>query len=104
MNTAAKGRHLEHRSRRLLEADGFTVTRSAGSKGTWDLIAMNATELVLVQVKATRPPTPAERARLALAPCPPTVRRLVHVWRHRARAPDVLDVAALDTAPAGRTH
>lgn len=37
MNTAAKGRRAEHRSRALLEAAGYTVIRAAASKGDWDL-------------------------------------------------------------------
>src|SRR5262245_29150288 len=38
MNTAAKGRTREHRSRQILEAAGYQVTRAAGSLGDWDLI------------------------------------------------------------------
>lgn len=36
MNTAAKGRRNEHRSRALLEAAGYAVTRAAGSMGIWE--------------------------------------------------------------------
>lgn len=92
MNTAAKGRHMEHRSRRLLDRDGYAVTRSAGSKGAWDLIAVNATEIVLLQVKSNRPPAPAEREALALSPCPSNCERVVPVWHDRQRRPEVREL------------
>lgn len=48
MNTAAKGRRFEHELRHLLEANGYSVTRGAGSKGEFfgmkvDLIATKET-------------------------------------------------------------
>jgi hypothetical protein len=92
VNTAKKGRHAEHRSRALLEAAGYTVVRAAASKGDWDLVGWSATDWVLVQVKAGRSPSPAERAALAEARVPPGCRRLVHVWRPRRRLPDVQEL------------
>lgn len=38
MNTKRKGNRFEHRSRRLLEAAGYRVTRAAASLGTFDLV------------------------------------------------------------------
>lgn len=35
-NTAHKGRRLEHEVKRLLEENGWSVTRGAGSKGHFD--------------------------------------------------------------------
>lgn len=35
MNTAHKGRRLEHDIIRLLKSAGYSVTRGAGSKGEW---------------------------------------------------------------------
>ena len=87
MNTAAKGRRLEHRSRDLLEAAGYTVIRAAASKGDFDLVGYSAAGWCLVQVKATRPPGPMERLALAEAPCPPACARLIHAWKPRARLP-----------------
>lgn len=92
MNAAAKGRRNEHRSRRLLEASGYVVTRAAGSLGAWDLVGIGATEFCLVQVKSNRPPSPAEREELAAFECPPNCRRLIHVWRDRQRSPDVREL------------
>ncbi len=92
MNTAKKGRRLEHRSRALLESLGYTVIRAAASKGDWDLVAYSATDWLLVQVKAGRPPGPGERQALADSPRPPACRRLLHVWKPRQRLPDVQEV------------
>lgn len=52
MNSKAKGNRAEHRSKRLLEATGDSVTRAAASLGTWDLVGVSATDFVLVQVKS----------------------------------------------------
>lgn len=90
MSTATKGRRREHQSRRLLEAAGYSVIRSAASKGTFDLVAVSATDFVLVQVKCNRPPSPAEREALALFRCPVNCKKLIHVWRDRVQAPTVL--------------
>jgi Holliday junction resolvase-like predicted endonuclease len=92
MNAKRKGTHNEHRSRRLLETAGYAVTRAAGSLGRWDLVAISATDLCVVQVKSNRPPAPAERRALAAFACPKNCRRLVHVWRDRAQSPVVTEV------------
>ena len=36
MSRASKGRAFEHEVRHLLEANGYSVTRGAGSKGYFD--------------------------------------------------------------------
>lgn len=36
MNTAHKGRKLEHAVRKIFEAEGYSVIRGAGSKGHFD--------------------------------------------------------------------
>ena len=92
VNTAAKGRRLEHRNRQLLEAAGYSVLRAAASKGDFDLVGYSAAGWCLVQVKAARPPGPMERRALAEAPCPPACTRLVHVWKPRARLPEVVEL------------
>jgi len=50
-NAKAKGRRNESRSRKLLEASGYAVTRAAASLGMWDLVGVSATDALLVQVK-----------------------------------------------------
>jgi len=92
MNAKAKGTRNEHRSKAILEAAGYAVTRAAGSLGAWDLIAVSATDFCLVQVKSNRAPAPAEREALALFPCPSNCKRLCHVWFDRERFPRVIEL------------
>lgn len=89
MNAKRKGTRNEHRSKALFEAAGYAVCRAAASLGVWDLIGVSATDVVLVQVKSNRPPAPAERETLAAFPCPANCKRVVHVWKDRARVPVV---------------
>ena len=39
-NAKRKGTRNEHRSMRLLEAAGYSVTRAAALLGTWDLVGI----------------------------------------------------------------
>jgi len=59
LNTASKGRRLEHKVRDLLRERKYFVVRSAGSMGPFDLVAIPMKdclwfETVLVQVKSRR--------------------------------------------------
>ena len=45
------GRRVEYRIKKLLEEHGYQVIRSAGSHGQWDLIAIKAGHVRLIQVK-----------------------------------------------------
>jgi hypothetical protein len=89
MNTAAKGRRNEHRSKAILEAEGYLCTRAAASLGAWDIIGVSATSVVLLQVKTTKWPGLPEMAILRDFPAPTQVTKLVHRWRHRQTKPDV---------------
>lgn len=90
MSAKAKGTRNEHRSRRLLESQGYRVTRAAGSMGEWDLIDMHASALTLVQAKTDRLPSPAERQVMEEFPAPEVAVKTIHVWKPRARNPRVL--------------
>ncbi len=92
MNAKRKGTRNEHRSRRLLETAGYCVTRAAGSLGAWDLVGIGPTDVVLLQVKSNRSPSPAERETLAAFACPSNCKRLVHVWHDRQRWPEVREL------------
>lgn len=92
MSNGHRGRRAEWRSRAYLEAQGLTVVRAAGSRGAFDLVAIDGERVLLVQVKASRRgsgPAPAERERLQAFACPASCTKLVHVWRPRARTPEV---------------
>ena len=64
MSGYAQGRRVEYNVRDRLIADGYEVTRAASSKGTADLIAIKAGQVLLVNVKRTTLPSPAERREL----------------------------------------
>jgi len=54
MNATKKGADYERAYRRVLEARGYWVTRSASSHGPWDLVALHGSplsDLLLVQAK-----------------------------------------------------
>ena len=89
IGTKRKGTRTEHRSRDLLEADGFSVIRAAGSHGAFDLAAFRADEIRLIQVKTNRWPSRAEMQTLRAFVVPANVIKLVHRWRDRVSLPDV---------------
>ena len=92
MNHAQKGARRERQSRELLEREGFLVIRSAASKSPFDLVAIKADSIVLLQCKANRPPSPAERAAMLAVPVPDICRRVVHVWRDGEGEPRVTEL------------
>lgn len=54
-----KGRRAEYDLKHILEQAGYEVTRSAGSHGAWDLVAVRrtgrtVTEIGLIQVKCSK--------------------------------------------------
>ncbi len=51
MTAYTSGRALEHRCRAILEAEGYVVTRAAGSKSKADLVAFGHGHTLVVQVK-----------------------------------------------------
>ena len=91
-NAKRKGTRNEHRSRLLLEAAGYRVTRAAGSFGEFDLVAISRTGILLVQCKSNRPPGPIERACLIEFPAPDNAQRLIHVWHDGQRLPEVREL------------
>ena len=84
MSRYTTGRRLEYRARDALRAQGYTVVRSAGSKGPIDLVAIGPAEgrrtVRLIQVKANRPRR-TDRLKLAAVPAPRGVRREIWQWQ-----------------------
>ena len=60
----AQGVRVEHAVIADLTSHGYHCTRAASSKGTADVIAIKTGQVLLVNVKRTTPPGPAERADL----------------------------------------
>ena len=67
MSDYSQGRAVEYAVCHDLQENGYDVTRAASSKGAADVIALKHGELVLVNVKRTRMPSPAERVALLAA-------------------------------------
>jgi Holliday junction resolvase len=53
---SARGHNRERQVRKLLEADGWIVVRSAGSLGPVDLVALKPDRVLLIEVKSTIQP------------------------------------------------
>lgn len=64
MSGYAQGRRVEWAWRDRLTEAGYEVTRAASSKGSADLIAIKQGQVLLVNVKRTALPGPAERREL----------------------------------------
>jgi uncharacterized protein with GYD domain len=92
MNAKAKGTKREHRSIAILEATGYRCTRAAASLGAWDIVGIDSTDVVLVQVKSLDWPGSVEMEMLRDFPCPANCRKLLHRWRDRQRVPDVREI------------
>jgi hypothetical protein len=65
----AAGVRVEHAVIHDLEANGYGCTRAASSKGICDVMAIKPGQILLVNVKKTTPPGPAERAELWRRAC-----------------------------------
>lgn len=64
MSGYTQGRDVEYEVMHTLTDAGYDCTRAASSKGAADVIAIGDDVLLLVNVKRTSPPGPAERAKL----------------------------------------
>jgi len=78
-----KGYKRELIAKKILEAQGYNVIRSAGSHGPWDLVAYKDREIRFIQIKSYRP-GPASREKMLQGPGGPLdVSREVWVYRKR---------------------
>ncbi len=83
MSSYRRGRYLEYLARDALVARGYTVVRSAGSKGPVDLVATGPQHVLFIQVKAQGRTRPIDIEKLRAVPVPA---RGVHkeIWERRA--------------------
>jgi hypothetical protein len=102
------GADLELAAKHLLEANGYFVVKSAGSKGKADLVALKRGEILLVQCKLDGYAAPAERAALrgmvlALSGIPGLkVTALLGRWHKEGRAARAVAFTELvSMGPAG---
>lgn len=93
MNCKAKGNRRERQTRALLEDAGYSVTKAGASLGVFDLIAIGADNIILVQVKSNRWPGSEELAEIRAFVCPVAVCiKRVYRWRDGCTEPDVMNV------------
>ena len=77
---------------KLLESMGYACTRAAASLGVWDIVAIGAIDILLVQVKSNSWPDAVEMEGMKMFRAPSNARKLVHRWRDRVRLPDVREI------------
>ena len=84
-----KGWRLEHKIMGGLEEQGYSCTRSGGSLGIWDIIAISPNLTRLIQAKSNRWPGTAEMDRIKSFQVPPFHQK--EVWRQDdyAREPKI---------------
>ena len=92
MNCKRKGNRNEHKSIAILEAAGYRCTRSSASLGTFDIIGICGTDIILCQVKTRDWPGSVEMEAIKRFPAPSNARKVVHRWRNRQTLPDVREV------------
>ena len=92
MNTKRKGSRNERRSMALLEAAGYSCTKSGASLGCFDIIAIGSTDIICCQVKSNRPAPAHEMETMKNFVCPPNCRKLLHIWMDRQRQPVVKEI------------
>jgi Holliday junction resolvase len=86
-----KGSRNEHKAMNDLEADGYYVIRAAGSFGMFDIIAIDALGIRLIQVKTNRDASPIDREAIALFDQhPPNTRK--EIWIFKDREPKVINI------------
>lgn len=96
----AKGARSEHKTIKYLTAQGYACTKAGGSLGAWDVIAIGADDVQLVQVKSNAWPRKAEMTVLENFVVPKTtnhvldrvVKKVVHRWRDGQKLPDVREL------------
>ena len=66
-----------------------------------DLLAVNAEQILFVQVKLGRDGIWKARAEFATFPCPPPARQWIVIWERGAREPEVIDVTGQQRVSAG---
>lgn len=93
MNNKAKGSRRERQTIALLQAQGYSCTKSGGSLGAFDVVAVGADDVLLVQVKSNRSPGTKELEAIRQFKAPMNCRKVIHVWRDRQSEPDVRELA-----------
>ena len=88
-----RGRRFEYKVKKALDDLGFSTSRSASSKGLWDVSGVSADVVLLVQVKSTESKVGKWRdsnvAAFEKLPVPPYTRKEVWVYRLGVGKPEI---------------
>jgi len=87
-----KGHRWELKVKKMWEAKGFIVYRSAGSKGAADLIALKNGKIVLIQVKVNKKPSRSEVAKLLKEAKKCKATALIVLWNSKKREVEVYNL------------
>ena len=87
-----KGHRWELKVKKMWEAKGFVVYRSAGSKGAADLIALKNGKIVLIQVKVNKKPKCSEVAKLQKEAKKCKATALIVLWNSKKREVEVYNL------------
>jgi len=87
-----KGHRWELKVKKMWEAKGFVVYRSAGSKGAADLIALKDGKIVLIQVKVNNKPTRKEVLKLKKEAKKCKATALLVLWNSKKREMEVYNL------------
>lgn len=87
-----------------LQPLGFTCTRSASSKGLWDVMAVRADEVRLIQVKYTKSDFCEDEncSLLRDLPVHPSVKKELWIYEYNKGLVEIRDLK--DTKPDARTR
>ena len=86
-----KGIRFERRCKKKLELEGYTVIRSAGSHGPFDLVAFNHHDIRLIQVKGHTTLGSKELDYIKSIECPPFVRKCIYLYVKHKREPNIFE-------------
>jgi len=87
-----KEHRLELKVKKMWEAKGFIVYRSAGSKGAADLIALKDGKIVLIQVKVNNKPTRSEVTKLLKKAKKCKATSVLFLWNSKKREIEVYNL------------
>jgi hypothetical protein len=94
-----RGRRFEYEYANLMREQGFTIARTAGSHGLFDLIGINEKNgmVELIQCKVTEDPTEARRLIRSFKESPPVGAGLLPKRVHQGLAVKVLGNSEIRT-------
>jgi len=97
INGKAKGNRLERRCVNFLEGRGYACTKSGGSLGVWDIVAISPEQILLIQVKANRKPRKPERLKMQAFRAPPNCTKQLWIYEDGfPNAPIITEVKDAD--------